>query len=65
MPSPFSALGEIFVLLIAVTLALVVVAFRHRRTNVATAHLRGRSLSTAREAQALLDQNFSAGRGTS
>jgi len=60
MPSPFSAPGEFFVLLIAVTLALVVVAFRHRRTNVATAHLRGRNLRTAREAQALLDQNLSA-----
>ena len=59
MPMPISISGSCVVFMITAGLALAVVAFRHRRANVATAHLRGRSLRTSREAQTLLDQKLS------
>ena len=56
MPTTISISGACVVLTITGCLALVAFVFRNRRQKIGTAHLRGRSLRTVREAHALLEQ---------
>ena len=56
MPTTVSISGACVMFAITAGLALVAVVFRDRRQKIGTAHLRGRSLRTVREAHAILEQ---------
>ena len=55
MPATVSISGACVMFAITAGLALVAFLFRDRRQKIVTAHLRGRSLRTVREAHALLE----------